>query len=95
MDDGTLGQDRHRRLLAPGGHRSLSPCRYAPRVPILRDDDPRVGCLAVPISILAGFIVGALIAASVGVSAAWSSVTGLLVGALGAAIAAWVLLRHK
>ncbi|MEM7285126.1 MAG: hypothetical protein AAF480_02150 [Actinomycetota bacterium] len=60
-------------------------------MPILREDDARIGCLAVPISILAGFIVGALVAAAVGASAGWSSITGVVVGCIGAIIA-WVML---
>jgi len=62
-------------------------------VPILREDDPRIGCLAIPISILGGFIVGALVAASVGVSAGWSSIIGLIAGAVGAVVA-WIMLRR-
>ena len=68
--------------------------RYAPAVPILREDDPRIGCLAVPISILGGFIVGALVAASVGVSAGWSSTIGVIAGVLGAVVAA-IMLRRR
>ena len=56
-------------------------------------DDPRVGCLAVPICIVAGFIVGALIAAAFGVSAGWSSTIGLIVGGIGAVVAVVVLRR--
>ena len=76
-------------------HRSFSGWspRYAPAVPILRQDDPRVGCLAVPICIVAGFIVGALIAAAFGVSAGWSSTIGLIVGGIGAVVAVVVLRR--
>lgn len=64
-------------------------------MPILRDDDPRIGCLAVPISIVAGFIVGALVAASLGTSAGWSSAIGLIVGAFGALVAVGTLWRSR
>ena len=67
--------------------------RYAPGVAILRDDDPRIGCLAIPICIVAGFIVVALVAAAFGASAGASSVAGLVGGVLAAAIAGWMLRR--
>ena len=51
--------------------------RYGDAVPILRDEDPRVGCLAVPVSAVAGFILFALVAAAVGVSAGVSGVRGI------------------
>ena len=63
-------------------------------MPILRQDDPRIGCLALPISIVGGFIVGALVAAAFGVSAGWSSTIGLIVGGIGAVVAALVLRRE-
>ncbi len=87
MDDGTL---RH-----AGTCRPVAGGRYAPAVPILRQDDPRIGCLALPISIVAGFIVGALVAAAFGVSAGWSSTIGLIVGGIGAVVAAVVLRREN
>ena len=63
-------------------------------MPILRQDDPRIGCLALPISIVGGFIVGALVTAAFGVSAGWSSTIGLIVGGIGAVVAALVLRRE-
>jgi hypothetical protein len=69
-------------------------CRYPARVAILRETDPNIGCLAVPISAVGGFIVLAFLAAAAGAGAALSTIIGL--GGLGAgAVAAWILLLPK
>lgn len=60
---------------------------------ILRERDPRIGCLAVPLSLLAGFVVAALVAAALGAGSGTSTVTGL-VGAGVAVVVAGVVLRR-
>ncbi len=61
---------------------------------ILRDNDPNIGCLAIPISAVGGFIVLALTAAAAGGTAAASSIVGVA-GLVAGAAAAWTLLRTK
>ena len=60
---------------------------------ILRASDPRIGCLAVPISAVAGFVLLALLAAAIGAGAATSTVVGLGGGVLAVAISAVVVRR--
>lgn len=62
---------------------------------ILRDDDPRVGCLALPLTAVAGFIVFALGLASVGVGAGASTVGGLVGAAIGSIIALMLVRRRS
>jgi hypothetical protein len=73
--------------------RARRACRYGALVAILRETDPRIGCLAIPISAVAGFIVTALVAAAIGFGASEASVAGL-VGAAGAVMAAVLTLRR-
>jgi hypothetical protein len=47
-------------------------------VPILRDHDPRIGCLAVPLSTVAGFVVVVLAAAAAGVGASDATAAGVV-----------------
>ena len=60
--------------------------RYAPAVAILREADDRIGCLAVPISAVAGFIVLALVVAALGASAGAASVAGLIGAVVGVGV---------
>ncbi len=60
---------------------------------IVRESDPRVGCLAVPVSTLAGFVVTVLLAAALGASAGSSVALGLAGGAVAMVIAGWFLKR--
>jgi hypothetical protein len=62
-------------------------------VAILRERDARVGCLAVPITMLAGFVVGILGAAAVGAGARVSTITGGVLALVGLVIAAAILVR--
>ena len=63
-------------------------------VAITRDDDPRVGCLAVPLGLLGGFVLAALGSAAVGVSAGWATLAGAI-GALVGLLAAFIALRSS
>ncbi len=60
---------------------------------IVRESDPRVGCVAVPGSTLAGFVVTVLLAAALGASAGSSVALGLAGGAVAMVIAGWFLKR--
>ena len=62
-------------------------------MPITHKDDPRIGCLAVPLSALAGFIVFTLVAASVGFGAGYSVVIGLSGVMVGLVVAAMMTRR--
>jgi F0F1-type ATP synthase membrane subunit c/vacuolar-type H+-ATPase subunit K len=62
-------------------------------VAILRERDARVGCLAVPITMLAGFVIGILGAAAVGAGARTSTLTGGVLAMVGLVIAAAILVR--
>lgn len=64
-----------------------------PVVPILRDDDPRMGCLAVPLSAVGGFVLFVLVAAALGASAGLSVIVAIVGALLGVAIAAAILRR--
>jgi hypothetical protein len=64
-------------------------------VAILRERDARVGCLAVPITMLAGFVVGILGAAAVGAGARVSTIIGGVLALVGLVVAAAILLRSK
>ena len=68
--------------------------RYGDRVPILRDDDPRIAWLALPLAGLAGFILFALVAAAVGLSAGASGAIGLGGTVVGMVAAAMMLRRE-
>jgi len=61
---------------------------------ILQDEHPRVGCLAVPISAVAGFLLAVLLAAAVGASAGLAGVIGLG-GAAVAILVSWRVLRDS
>jgi len=61
---------------------------------ILQDEHPRVGCLAVPISAVAGFLLAVLLAAAVGASAGLAGVIGLG-GAVAAAAISVAVLRNS
>ena len=65
--------------------------RYGRPVPILRDDDERLGCLALPMAGLAGLVVVALFAAAVGLGAGAASIAGVVGAAVAAAVARWLL----
>ncbi|MGI9624244.1 MAG: hypothetical protein ACR2PK_15520 [Acidimicrobiales bacterium] len=60
---------------------------------ILREADPRIGCLAIPLSALGGFIVFTLVAAAVGLGAGVSGVVGLVGAVVGVAVAIRMLRR--
>ena len=60
---------------------------------ILRERDARVGCLAVPLTMVAGFVIGALAAAAVGAGSRTSTITGIVLALIGMGVAAAVLAR--
>lgn len=60
-------------------------------MPIITDDHPRVGCLAVPISAVAGLVLFMLTFAAVGAGSAVSTGGGALGALVGAGTAAWIL----
>jgi hypothetical protein len=62
-------------------------------VAILRDEDSRIGCLALPISAVAGFMLFALVAAAIGVSAGASSITGLVGAGVGVGVS-WITVHR-
>jgi len=60
---------------------------------ILRDSDPNVGCLAVPIASIGGFITAAMLSASVGAGPGLAGAVGLGGSATGS-IVAWIVLKR-
>lgn len=63
--------------------------RYGAAMAILRDADPRIGCLAVPLSAVAGFVLFALVAAAIGAGSGLAGLVGiggLVVGIVVAAV---------
>lgn len=68
--------------------------RYGELVPILRNDDPRIGCLALPLTALGGVVLFALVAAAVGFGAGPSGVIGLG-GAVVGIVASVIMLRRS
>lgn len=62
-------------------------------MPILRQDHPNIGCLAVPISAVGGFLLFALLAAAVGFGSGESGVVGIGGAAVGALVAFGILRR--
>jgi membrane associated rhomboid family serine protease len=67
--------------------------RFAP-VAITRENDPRVGCLAVPLGLIGGFVLAALGSAAVGASAGWATLAGA-VGAVIGLLGALAVLRSS
>lgn len=60
---------------------------------ILRQHDPRIGCLALPVAALGGFIVFALVGAAFGLDAGAATVAALVGAATGAIVALVVVGR--
>lgn len=60
---------------------------------ILRQHDPRIGCLAVPVAALGGFIVFALVGAAFGLDAGAATVAAVVGAAVGSIVALVVLRR--
>ncbi len=61
----------------------------------MRESDPRIGCLAVPLAALAGFVVPVLAAAALGATAGASVVAGGGGAVLAIAVAVSVLRRQR
>ena len=64
-------------------------------MPIITDDHPRVGCLAVPISAVAGLVLFMLTFAAVGAGSTVATAGGVLGSLVGAGTAAWILRRNN
>jgi hypothetical protein len=68
---------------------------YLLAVAILRESDPRVGCLALPLAFVAGLVVVMLLSAAIGLSAGGSALVGLAGGGIGVAVALAILARGR
>ena len=60
-------------------------------MPIITDDHPRVGCLAVPISAVAGLVLFMLTFAALGGGSTVATAGGVLGALVGAGTAAWIV----
>ncbi len=63
-------------------------------MPIITDDHPRVGCLAVPISAVAGLVLFLLAFAALGAGSTLATAGGVLGALVGAGTAALILRKN-